>query len=114
MADKYKPGVRLGGILGPMGKFPVALAENIALADGTNLLDYIATHGGAEQWVFGHGDPPADLTLTGSQRYFDQDTGRVWQVDDTPAPAPAALFVVERPKPEARRFAVKTVKRFSA
>lgn len=115
MADKYTPGVRLGGILGPMGKFPVALAENIALADGTTLLDYIASHGGADQWVFGHGDPPADLELTGDQRYFDQDSGRVWALDDTPAPEPTSLFALEPPAPKTVRFLVpKPDRRFLA
>lgn len=46
MADKYRPGVVLGGILGPVGKFPIVLAENIMFADGTPLKDYIDQHGG--------------------------------------------------------------------
>lgn len=113
MADKYTPGVKLAGILGPLGNFPIALAENIALADGTTLLDYIASHGGADQWVFGRGDPPADLELTGDQRYFDQDSGRVWALDDTPAPAPASLFTVRKPeKPDLRFLAPEPDRRF--
>lgn len=111
MADKYTPGVKLAGTLGPLGAFPIALAENIALANGTTLLDYIATHGGADQWVFGHGDPPADLELTGDQRYFDQDSGRVWAVDDTPAPV--SLFALEPPaKPRVRFLVPKPDRRF--
>lgn len=46
MADKYKPGVVLGGTLGPVGKFPIVLAENIMFADGTPLKDYIDQHSG--------------------------------------------------------------------
>lgn len=46
MADKYKPGIKLGGTLGPLGKYPIALGEQIAFADGTYLKDYIAAHGG--------------------------------------------------------------------
>lgn len=46
MADKYKPGVVLGGTLGPVGKFPIVLAEHIAFADGTTLKDYIDNHSG--------------------------------------------------------------------
>lgn len=45
MAD-YKPGIKLAGTLGPLGKYPIVLAENIAFADGTSLADYIASHGG--------------------------------------------------------------------
>lgn len=47
MADKYKPGIKLGGTLGPLGKYPIALGEQIAFADGTYLADYIAAHGSA-------------------------------------------------------------------
>lgn len=116
MAD-ITPGIRLADTLGPLGNFPIALAENISLKDGTSLIDYINAHGGeggVNQWVFGHGDPPADLVLTGDQRYFDQDSGRVWGPVDEPDTASAVLFVAERPKAEPRRFAVKSVKRFSA
>lgn len=46
MADKFTAGVLLGGTIGPVGSFPVALINDIADGDGTKLKDYIAAHGG--------------------------------------------------------------------
>lgn len=46
MADKFTAGVLLGGTIGPVGSFPVALINDIADGDGTKLKDYIASHAG--------------------------------------------------------------------
>ena len=55
MADKYTPGVLLGGTIGPIGSFPVVLINDIADGDGTKLKDYIAAHGGGAGVTAGPG-----------------------------------------------------------
>lgn len=105
------PDIRLLGTLGTSGDFPIALAENVALEDGTALLDYIRRH--ADQWVFGHGDPPADLELGEGQRYLDQDTGRVFEaVPPVPATASYRLTVPKLEAPVLRFKVVDKPKRF--
>lgn len=69
MADKFTPGVLLGGTIGPVGSFPVALINDVADGDGTKLKDYIAAHGGGTALTAGPG-----VKITDGVVSFDPET----------------------------------------